>query len=69
MKWHTNLEKGWDTLKNYFVHRVTTGISEGINRAIKGAFDQITLGDLTRGAVPAAIIDKGTLTAATRIVS
>ena len=41
----------------------------GINRAIKGAFDQITLGDLTRGAVPAAIIDKGTLTAATRIVS
>jgi transposase len=36
MKWHSNLEKGWDTLKNYFIHRVTTGISEGINRAIKG---------------------------------
>jgi transposase len=36
MKWHKNLEAGWDTLKNYFIHRVTTGISEGINRAIKG---------------------------------
>lgn len=36
MKWHTNLEKGWETLKNYFLHRVSTGISEGINRAIKG---------------------------------
>jgi len=36
MKWHANFEKGWDTVKNYFVHRVTTGISEGINRAIKG---------------------------------
>lgn len=36
MKWHKNLEQGWDTLKNYFLHRVTTGISEGINRAIKG---------------------------------
>lgn len=36
MKWHKNLEAGWDTLKNYFRYRVTTGISEGINRAIKG---------------------------------
>lgn len=36
MKWHKNLEKGWATLKNYFTYRVTTGISEGINRAIKG---------------------------------
>ena len=25
-----------DYSKDYFVHRVTTGISEGINRAIKG---------------------------------
>jgi Rrf2 family protein len=30
----------------------------GINRAIKGAFEQVTLGDLTRGGTPLAIIDK-----------
>jgi len=36
MAWYRNLDKGWDTLKHYFVHRVTTGISEGINRVIKG---------------------------------
>jgi transposase len=36
MKWHNSLEKGWDTLKNYFNHPVTTGVSEGINRVIKG---------------------------------
>ena len=30
----------------------------GINRAIKGAFDQITLGDLTRGDMPWPAIDK-----------
>src|SRR5947199_4306410 len=35
----------------------------GINRAIKGAFEQVTLGDLTRGAVPAPILDKGALAA------
>ena len=33
----------------------------GINRAIKGAFEQVTLGDLTRGGVPSAAIDKATL--------
>ncbi len=33
----------------------------GINRAVKGAFDQITLGDLTRGAFPTPVIDKSTL--------
>lgn len=33
----------------------------GINRAIKGAFEQVTLGDLTRGAMPLAVIDKGSL--------
>jgi Rrf2 family protein len=33
----------------------------GINRAIKGAFEQITLGDLTRGAFPVPLIDKATL--------
>jgi Rrf2 family protein len=27
----------------------------GINRAIKGAFEQVTLGDLTRGAVPQVV--------------
>ncbi len=36
MDWHRNLEKGWGTLKNYFRFPVTTGLSEGINRAIKG---------------------------------
>jgi Rrf2 family protein len=33
----------------------------GINLAIKGAFEQITLGDLTRGAVPIPLIDKSAL--------
>lgn len=36
----------------------------GINRAIKGAFEQVTLGDLARGAMPAPILDKGALTQA-----
>ncbi len=35
----------------------------GINRAIKGAFEQVTLGDLARGAMPTAILDKSALTA------
>ena len=30
----------------------------GINRAVKGAFEQVTLGDLTRGVMPVARIDK-----------
>ena len=34
----------------------------GINRAIKGAFEQVTLGDLTRGGLPYAAIDKESLT-------
>jgi Rrf2 family protein len=34
----------------------------GINRAIKGAFEQITLGDLMHGAVPLQLIDKARLT-------
>ncbi|MBV9497215.1 MAG: Rrf2 family transcriptional regulator [Acidobacteria bacterium] len=29
-------------------------LMSGINRAIKGAFDQVTLGDLVRGGVPTA---------------
>lgn len=36
MDWYRNLDKGWDTLKNYFRYPVTTGIAEGINRVIKG---------------------------------
>jgi len=35
----------------------------GINRAIKGAFDQITLGDLARGTLPSPLLDKRSLTA------
>jgi Rrf2 family protein len=34
----------------------------GINRAIKGAFEQVTLGDLVRGGMPVPIIDKQRLT-------
>ena len=30
----------------------------GINRAVKGAFEQVSLGDLVRGGVPHAVIDK-----------
>lgn len=33
----------------------------GINRAIKGAFEQVTLGDLVRGGVPLPVIDKQSL--------
>ena len=35
MDWYRNLEKGWDTLKNYFIYRVTSSLSEGINNVIK----------------------------------
>lgn len=38
----------------------------GINRAIKGAFEQVTLGDLARGVIPAPVIDKSVLRAAQR---
>jgi Rrf2 family protein len=34
----------------------------GINRAIKGAFEQVTLGDLVRGGMPLPVIDKQQLT-------
>ena len=33
--WYVNLRRGWDTLKNYFEHRVTNAIAEGINNVIK----------------------------------
>ena len=35
----------------------------GINRAIKGAFEQVTLGDLVRGGMPVPVIDKQQLAA------
>ncbi len=35
----------------------------GINRAIKGAFEQVTLAELTRGTMPSAVIDKHHLSA------
>lgn len=35
MKWYSNFEKGWDTIKNYFRYRVTSALSEGINNVIK----------------------------------
>jgi Rrf2 family protein len=40
----------------------------GINHAIKGAFEQVTLGDLTRGAAPAPLIDKHALAGGARNV-
>jgi hypothetical protein len=33
----------------------------GINRAIKGAFDQVTLSDLVRGDMTQPVIDKSQL--------
>ena len=30
----------------------------GINRAIKSAFEQVTLNDLARGVMPIAVIEK-----------
>lgn len=33
----------------------------GINRAIKGAFEQVTLADLARGVMPMPMIDKGAI--------
>lgn len=35
MKWYKNLEGGWETLKNYFLYRVTSALSEGHNNVIK----------------------------------
>ena len=35
IRWWENLEKSWDTLKNYFRFRVTSALSEGINNVIK----------------------------------
>jgi transposase len=35
MNWHDNLESQWKILKNYFKHRVTSALSEGMNNVIK----------------------------------
>lgn len=35
MRWYSQFEKGWDTVKNYFRYRVTSALSEGINNVIK----------------------------------
>jgi transposase len=34
-KWWDNLDQGWITFKNYFKHRVSSSLSEGINNIIK----------------------------------
>ena len=39
----------------------------GINRAIKGAFEQVTLGDLVRGGMPIPLIDKTGLVATSNV--
>jgi transposase len=35
LKWHRNIMEGWDIVKNYFDHKVTTSISEGMNNVVK----------------------------------
>jgi transposase len=35
MDWYSKIERGWETLKNYFEFRVTSALSEGINNVIK----------------------------------
>lgn len=34
-KWWENFNRGWDTFRNYFKHRVSSSLSEGINNVIK----------------------------------
>jgi transposase len=34
-KWWKNFDQGWNTFKNYFKHRVSSSLSEGINNVIK----------------------------------
>ncbi len=34
-RWWTNLNKNWQTVANYFKHRVTSALAEGINNVIK----------------------------------
>ena len=34
-KWFENIQEGWDTLKNYFQYRITSSLSEGLNKVIK----------------------------------
>ena len=34
-KWWKNLNNDWDTFKNYFKHRVSSSLSEGMNSVIK----------------------------------
>lgn len=41
----------------------------GINRAVKGAFEQVTLSDLARGVMPAPTIDKTALLHASETLS
>lgn len=35
MKWYAEIAKNWSTLKNYFIYRVTSALSEGMNNVIK----------------------------------
>ena len=34
-RWYRNFEAGWETVANYFIHRITSALSEGINNVIK----------------------------------
>jgi transposase len=34
-KWWKNFDAGWETFKNYFKHRVSSSLSEGMNNVIK----------------------------------
>jgi transposase len=35
MQWCRKFEAGWETAKNYFTHRVTSALSEGVNNVVK----------------------------------
>lgn len=35
LKWHQNIMENWPIVKNYFSHKVTTSISEGMNNVVK----------------------------------
>ena len=34
-KWHNYMTSRWETLKNYFIYRVSSGLAEGMNHVIK----------------------------------
>lgn len=35
LRWHNYMESKWDTVKNYFIYRESSGLAEGMNHVIK----------------------------------